>query len=135
MVSSFRSTAIGLLTVAALSWHVQAGALQPAELSRVASRYNVDLPREVAADVRQERVQAVGMTLTFAYTFLSHSASQVRRSNFAENRRAALVPGLCGAPDTGRMLREGTTFRYVYYGSDGQVGAKLDVSASACRVR
>lgn len=102
------------------------------DLSRAAARANQGLPRMVANDLRQDRVYVTRMTLVYQYTHLSLDSGQLRRMRLEETQPAFILPQLCSASDTGRLLREGVRFRYVYLGRDGSVGGDLVLSMSNC---
>jgi hypothetical protein len=107
-------------------------ALSNADLQRVADHSNRTMPRMVAPSLRQDRVEVTGMTLTYLYTHVALSASQLQAMRLSVTQRPHILPGLCAASDTGRMLREGTTFRYVYRGKDGGIGGELSISIRDC---
>ena len=82
--------------------------------------------------MRQERVVVDGMTLVYSYTHLALDSGQLRKMRLEDTQRPYILPDLCSAPDTGRMLREGVRFRYLYSGRDGKVGGDLTLTKSDC---
>lgn len=109
--------------------------LTVAELNRVAARSNQGLPRMVAKELRQELVEVAKMTLVYNYTHLTLDSGQLRGMRLEVTQRPFVLPSLCSDPDSGRMLREGVRFRYVYHGRDGRVGGELLLAQSDCSER
>lgn len=109
-----------------------ATAVDAQSLARVAERSNQGLPKMVAKDLRMDRVDASGQTITHHYTHLALNSAQLRAMRLEATQRPHIAPPLCAASDTGRMLREGVRFRYVYRGSEGAVGGDLVVTQSDC---
>lgn len=95
-------------------------------------RYNKGLPTMVAATLRQERSSVFNAAMTFAYTEVTKTAAQLAPMNLAVTQRPFIFPAICQAPDTGRMLREGYSFRYLYYGKDGKLAAQLVFLPADC---
>ena len=94
--------------------------------------YNKGLPTMVAPTLRQERSTVFNGAVTFAYTAVTKNATELAAMNLAAVQRPYIYPAICEAPDTGRMLREGYSFRYLYYGKDGKLGAQLVFLRSDC---
>ena len=90
------------------------------------------MPPPHAENLRQERVVVDGMTLVYSYTHLTLDSGQLRKMRLEVTQRPYILPQLCSDPDTGRMLREGVRFRYLYAGRDGQVGGDLTLTKSDC---
>ena len=103
------------------------------QLKVVADRYNQSLPRMVAPTLRQEKLQVDGMVFTYVYTDTNRTGKQMNAANLVANVTNDVFPEICRAPDTGRMLREGVTYRYVYFGNDRVVGAELIVRIGDCK--
>lgn len=108
-------------------------ALDARDVAAVVAKQNEYLPRMVAKDLRQERLESSGMTLIYKYTHLSLDSAQLRAMNLAVTQRPYILPGLCTASDTSRTLREGVSYRYVYRGSDGVVASDFVLSQVDCR--
>ena len=109
--------------------------LTVAELNHVAARGNQGLPRMVGKDLRQEPIEVSGMTLVYNYRHLKLDSGQLRGMRLKVTQRPHVLPSLCGDPDSGRMLREGVRFRYVYRGRDGRVGGELVLAQADCSDR
>ena len=109
-----------------------AEAVDAAQPTAAAARANQRLPRMVAESLRQERVVADGTKLVYSYTHLALDSVQLRKMRLEVTQRPYILPQLCSAPDTGRMLREGVRFRYLYGGRDGKVGGDLTLTKSDC---
>jgi hypothetical protein len=86
----------------------------------------------VAKELRQEKVQAIGSTIVYRYTHLRLNSAQLRDMRLEATQRPYVYPRICQEADTGKMLREGVSFRYVYIGSDGGVGGDFQISPSDC---
>ena len=93
---------------------------------------NSRLPAIVAPSVRQERDSVFNGVLTHSYTILAKTAAELIKSNLAATQRPLIFPSICNDPYTGRMLREGVTFRYMYFGKDGKPAAQLVFFPSDC---
>ena len=130
MKSTLLRAVVALAVFVLGAGHVLAGDV--VGLRSAVARLNQGLPRMVAKDLRQEVAYVQGMTLIFNYTHLSLTSSDLRRMNLAQTQLPYILPGLCSAADTGRMLREGIQFRYVYTARDGGVGADFVLAKSDC---
>jgi hypothetical protein len=107
--------------------------LDQTKLNEVVARMNGKLPAMVANQLRQEKVEVSGMTLINRYTHTAMNAAQLREMRLDVTQRPYIYPRICQDADTGRMLREGVTFRYIYFGNDGGVGGQLQISPLDCR--
>jgi hypothetical protein len=107
-------------------------ALDPQALAAQAERMNHRLPKLVAPGMRMDRVEAIGLTLTYLYTLENLTARQLRAMRLEVTQRPDILPNLCTDRATGRMLREGVRFRYVYRGRDGAVGGDLTLTKADC---
>ena len=86
----------------------------------------------VAPTLRQEKSSVFNGSITLAYTVINKTSSQVAAMNLEVTQRPYIFPSICSAPDTGRMLREGYTFRYLYMGNDGKLAAQILVLPADC---
>jgi hypothetical protein len=102
------------------------------KLSTYVDRYNEKLPAMVAPTLRQERISALNGVMTYSYTDVSRTGKQLTTLNLKITQRPYIFPAICKAPDTGRMLRDGVSFRYLYYGKDRQLAAQLVFMAADC---
>lgn len=120
--------------LAGLCWTIAgpASAIDVLQLDGVVAGLNRTLPRMVAKDLRQERTEVMGMTVVNQYTHLTLDSAQLRRMHLEVTQRPFILPQLCAASDTSRMLREGVQFRYIYRGRDGEVGGDIAFSRSDC---
>jgi len=98
-------------------------------------RNNQKLPAMVAPTLRQERVAVFNGVVTHSYTEITKTAAELAPMNLGVTQRPYIFPAICQAPDTGRMLREGYSFRYLYFGRDGNVAAQLVFLPSDCGYR
>jgi len=104
-----------------------------AKLQKYIDVGNRKLPTMVTSAMRQEKVTVANGVLTYSYTVVTRTAAQLASSNISATQRAAILPATCAAPDTSRMLKDGISFRYVYYGSDGAVAGQVAIIPSDCR--
>ena len=102
------------------------------KLSAYVDRYNEKLPTMVAPTLRQERISVFNGVMTYSYTDVSRTGKQLTTLNLEVAQRPYIFPAICKAPDTGRMLRDGVSFRYLYYGNDRQLAAQLVFVAADC---
>jgi len=110
-------------------------AVSHGQLMQVAERYNQQLPRMVAKNVREERMTVEAMTLVYTYRHLVRTEQGFRSTDLAATQRADILPKLCGDRDTGRRLREGVTFRYRYLSVEGAVVGVVELADRDCRGR
>lgn len=130
--TAMRSALLASLLVAMVC---PAAAIDTRDLNRVADRGNQGLPRMVAKDLRQERIEVDGLTVVYLYTHLALDSTQLRGMRLETTQRPFILPQLCTASDTGRMLREGVKFRYVYRGRDGAIGGDMVLAQSDCHTQ
>lgn len=103
-----------------------------AKAKQVIDRSNAKLPAMVAPTLRQERIAVYNGVVTYAYTVTTKTGAELAPMNLGATQRPYIFPALCQASDTGRMLREGYRFRYLYYGRDGKIAAQLIFLPSDC---
>jgi hypothetical protein len=95
-------------------------------------RYNKKLPTMVAATLRQERSTVFNGVMTNIYTEVTRTAQELAPMNLSATQRPFIFPAICQTNDTGRMLREGYSFRYLYYGKDGKLAGQLIITPIDC---
>ena len=95
-------------------------------------RNNTKLPAMVAPTLRQEQIAVHNGVVTYAYTVITKTAIELASMNLGATQRPYIFPAICQAGDTGRMLREGYRFRYLYFGRDGNIAAQLIFVPSDC---
>ena len=103
-----------------------------AKLQPYVDRYNSKLPTMVAPTVRQDRISVFNGVLTYQYTEITKTGSELARMNLEVTQRPSIFPAICKAPDTGRMLKDGVSFRYLYVGKDGKLAAQLVFIPADC---
>jgi hypothetical protein len=111
----------------------QVWAVDQRRMNDVVERQNRNLPSMVANQLRQEKMEVSGSSIVYRYTHLGLSAAQLREMRLEATQRPYIFPRICQEADTGRMLREGVSFRYVYIGNDGGVGGQLQIFPADCR--
>lgn len=102
------------------------------KLKATVDRYNAGLPAMVAPSLRQDKVTVFNGVMNYSYTDVKKTAAELAPMNLAVTQRPYIFPEICKAPDTGRLLREGVSFRYLYYGRDGKLAAQLVFLPSDC---
>lgn len=95
-------------------------------------RYNKKLPTMVAPTLRQEKSTVFNGVMTITYTEVTRTAQELAPMNLSVTQRPFIYPSICRTNDTGRMLREGYSFRYLYYGKDGQLAGQLMIMPVDC---
>ena len=95
-------------------------------------RYNRNKPVMVAPTLRQEKSTYFNGVLTNVYTEVTRTAAELAPMNLSETQRPFIFPEICKTSDTGRMLREGSSFRYLYYGNDGKLAGQLIITPADC---
>jgi hypothetical protein len=104
-----------------------------AKLKRSVDAQNAKLPTMVAPTLRQEKVSAMNGVLTNTYTVIDKTGAELGPMRLEETQRPYIFPSICKAPDTGRMIREGVSFRYVYLGKDGKLGGQVLIIPADCQ--
>lgn len=95
-------------------------------------RLNRGRPTMVAPTLRQEKSTVFNGEMTNIYTEVSRTAYELAQMNLSVTQRPFIFPAICQTNDTGRMLREGYSFRYLYYGKDGKLAGQLIIGPSDC---
>ena len=86
----------------------------------------------VAPTLRQEKSTVRNGVMTNSYTEVSRTAHELAPMNLSVTQRPFIFPEICKTNDTGRMLREGYSFRYLYYGKDGKLAGQLIITPADC---
>lgn len=102
------------------------------KLQKYADRYNATLPTMVAPTLRQDRLSVFNGVMTYQYTEVTKTGTELARMNLESTQRPYIFPAICKSSDTGRMMRDGVSFRYLYVGKDGKLGAQLVFIPSDC---
>lgn len=95
-------------------------------------RLNTRRPTMVAPTLRQEKSTVFNGVMTNIYTEVTKTAYELARMNLSTTQRPFIFPAICKTNDTGRMLREGYSFRYLYYGKDGNLAGQLIITPADC---
>lgn len=95
-------------------------------------RLNLRLPTMVAPTLRQEKSTVFNGVMTTIYTEVTRTASELSQMNLSVTQRPFIFPAICKTKDTGRMLHEGYSFRYLYYGNDGKLAGQLIITPADC---
>jgi hypothetical protein len=86
----------------------------------------------VAPTLRQEKSTIFNGVMTNIYTEVTKTAYELAPMNLSVTQRPFIFPSICQTNDTGRMLREGYSFRYLYYGKDGKLAGQLIITPADC---
>lgn len=128
---------IALLAILAAPSLVLAQALYvnplDAKLKRVVDAQNARLPTMVAPTLRQERVSAVNGVVTYTYTVIDKTAAELAPMSLATTQRPYIFPDICKARDTGRMIKDGVSFKYLYLGKDSKLAAQIVIIPADCK--
>lgn len=95
-------------------------------------RLNRGRPTMVAPTLRQEKSTVFNGVMTNIYTEVNRTAYELAPMNLSVTQRPLIFPAICQTNDTGRMLREGYSFRYLYYGKDRKLAGQLMIIPSDC---
>lgn len=104
-----------------------------AKMKRSVDTQNAKLPTMVAPTLRQEKVSVMNGVLTNTYTVINKTAAELTPMNLAVTQRPYIFPDICKAPDTGRILKEGVSFKYLYLGNDGKLAAQIIIMPADCK--
>jgi len=81
-------------------------------------------------NLRREKAVASHQTITHRYTVTNMTAAQIARD--AARVEQSTTQEICSDPYSSRLMREGITMAYLYYGNDGSVGVSFQVTAASC---
>lgn len=95
-------------------------------------RLNKGRPTMVAPTLRQEKSTVFNGVMTNIYTEVTRTAHELASMNLSVTQRPFIFPAICQTNDTGRMLREGYSFQYLYYGRDGKLAGQLIIMPIDC---
>jgi len=95
-------------------------------------RNNKELPMMVAPTLRQERTSVFNGVVTYVYTEVTKTAAELAPMNLAVTQRPYIFPAICGRSGASRMIRDGYSFRYLYFGKDGKLAAQLVIHPADC---
>lgn len=83
--------------------------------------------------MRQEKVRFDGSTVLYEFTMLRLTAAEIRALDPVKIIRPDIFSGLCSSAPNIATMKAGATYRYIYRGKDGGVGADFTVTADECR--
>ena len=102
------------------------------ELAMASKLLNQTLPRMVDATTRLDSTSAAGHTLTYNYTLVNITASQMDMDRFTSVVRSKLQKDVCGNPTMQQQMKRGVSYRYSYKGSDQQMLVDVTLDAAGC---
>jgi len=125
---------VGIFIFGANSATVYALVANPLDqkLQSYLDRLNTRRPTMVAPTLRQEKSTVFNGVMTNIYTEVTKTAYELAPMNLSATQRPFIFPAICKTNDTGRMLREGYSFRYLYYGKDGNLAGQLIITPADC---
>lgn len=125
---------VGVVTCSAMCTLAHALIASPLDqkLQPYLARLNQRLPAMVAPTLRQEKSTVFNGVMTSIYTEVTRTAAELAQMNLSVTQRPFIFPAICQTNDTGRMLREGYSFRYLYYGKDGKLAGQLIITPADC---
>lgn len=139
---SFNSTAKSLLGVAVVA---SATAILPspaqAEINNIsellvetANMMNQSLPMMIDQDTRWDSSFAgPGKMLSYKYTLVNYSASQIDGVQFANNIRNPLTETICSNPATQIFPDNGVLLNFNYYDNSRNLIARVKVAPGDCK--
>ena len=91
---------------------------------------NRSLPKKVATNLRQETSLTTRNGIIHRYTALDRPHEVVAQRWPKQDQIVTRTN--CSDPYIAEMLKRGVTFTFLYYGNDGQLGGKVEVTARKC---
>lgn len=102
-------------------------------LEREAQAASGDLPKNIDADTRIDRIAAgPGKKLTLSYTLIKYRASEMDEGKFREVMAEKLKSQACGSSELRPFIREGVSIDYSYNGNDGNPLTIITVTQTDC---
>jgi hypothetical protein len=102
-------------------------------LVKVSAQMNKKMPIAVDQDTRLDSVSAEpGKHLTYHYTLVSVSSSDVDQAKFNKLIKPQLKTRLCESVEMKKFLKNGVTISYLYRGNDGHLIGGAEFSPSDC---
>lgn len=93
-------------------------------------KMNRSLPQMLLPNLRREKAVASHQTITHSYTVTNMTAAQIARD--AARVEQSTTQEVCSDPYASRLVREGITMAYLYYGNDGCIGVSFQITATKC---
>lgn len=111
---------------------VMAGSVEE-KLSRASKEYNKKLPSVMDRDTRADTTSVgPGLKLTFWFSIVSKSASDINKSQFYQNISPGIKRGVCSDPGLRNFFKDGITLTYLYRGNDGAYITEVNVTPRDC---
>ena len=126
---------LAVIVATPIMTHAQGLYVNPldAKMKRGLDAQNAKLPTMVAPTLRQEKMSVMNGVLTNTYTVINKTAAELVKMNLSVTQRPYIFPDICKAPDTGRMLKDGVSFKYLYLGNDGKLAAQIIIMPVDCK--
>lgn len=140
-VSSFLGMTL-LVTMAATAWQSPAKAETDISqmigseefLKMTANMMNSNLPMMLDEGTQWDSSYAgPGKMLTYNYTLVNYSASQIDGSMFANSIRSTLADTICTTPATQIFPDNGVMLNFHYYDNTRNLIARVNVAPSDCK--
>ncbi len=128
LITSTIALVVGLATsVQAESEDISAILVQTADMM------NANLPMMIDQDTQWDSsVAGPGKTLTYNYTLLNYSSTEIDTEQFSSNIHEALVGTVCTVPVTKILPENGVLLNFNYYDSEHKLITKVQVPPSDC---
>lgn len=102
-------------------------------LVQTANMMNKNLPMMIDQDTQWDSSFAgPGKMLSYNYTLINYSATQIDGTEFAKNVRAPLADTICTNPATQIFPQEGVLLNFNYYDNTRNLIARVMVEPSDC---
>ena len=103
-------------------------------LTQVSNMMNSTLPMIVEEGVRWDSSYAgPGKTLSYNYTMLDYSASEIDGKMLANTIRPDLTDTICTTPETQLFPNNGVLLNFNYYGRDRNLITRIEVAPDDCK--
>ncbi|MEM8722329.1 MAG: hypothetical protein AAGE84_24055 [Cyanobacteria bacterium P01_G01_bin.39] len=103
-------------------------------LVETANMMNKNLPMMVDSDTRWDSSFAgPGKMLSYKYTLIKYSASQIDGVQFAQNIRTPLTDTICNNPATQIFSENGVLLNFNYYDNALNLIARVEIAPEDCK--
>ena len=123
-----------LLTVmAGTCWGLNKRQLQ--EYQKVVSEMNKSLPMMTSKEIQLTRVYLQDSTVVYVLKSVLFDKRHIDPRDLENNKKPASARGLCSAPDSLNMIKQGLIYKYVFYDMYDTYVHEYTVSAKDCGFR
>jgi len=105
------------------------------ELSSIASRENIGLPRMVDKDTRLDFTVGVSDSFQYNYTLINNNSEDITFSSLTSSVEKSLVKWVCTTKSTlDQFVKKGVTISFAYFGKDRRLIGVITVEPSQCGI-